>query len=196
VKKFDTPLEHATTPSLEALQAYSLGWAMKGAYDDAAAVPLFQRAIGLDPKFAMSYAALGQCYLNLGQDRLATENTRKAYELREQVSEREQYYIEAHYYDIVTGDLERARQVYEPWQRTYPRDFIPPRSMGFDDAQLGQFDKALVEELNSLRLKPDGDHMPWWQAFISTWVARGKRGQLLTRPSNKARPFRAACLSL
>ena len=156
VKKFDTPLEHATTPSLEALQAYSLGWAMKGAYDDAAAVPLFQRAIGLDPKFAMSYAALGQCYLNLGQDRLATENTRKAYELREQVSEREQYYIEAHYYDIVTGDLERARQVYEPWQRTYPRDFIPPRSMGFDDAQLGQFDKALVEELNSLRLKPDG----------------------------------------
>ncbi len=155
VKKFNTPLEHATTPSLEALQAYSLGWAMKGTYDDAAAVPLFQRAIRLDPTFAMSYAALGQSYLNLGEGSLATENTRKAYELREQVSERERYYIETHYYDIVTGDLERARQVYEPWEQTYPRDFIPPRSLGFDYAQLGQFDKALVEELNSLRLKPD-----------------------------------------
>ena len=156
VKKFDTPLEHATTPSLEALQAYSLGWGMKGVYDDAAAVPLFQRAIRLDPKFAMSYAALGQSYLNLGEGRLATENTRKAYELREQVSEREQYYIETHYYDIVTGDLERARQVYQLWAQTYPRDFIRPRSMGLDYVQLGQFDKALVEELNSLRLKPDG----------------------------------------
>ena len=156
VKKFDTPLEQATTSSLEALQAYSLGWAMKGVYDDAAAVPLFQRAIRLDPRFAMSYAALGLCYLNLGQGRLATENTQKAYELRDQVSERERYYVEAHYYDIITGDLEKARQVYQLWAQTYPRDYIPPRSLGLDYAQLGQFDKALVEELRSLRLKPDG----------------------------------------
>ncbi len=156
VKKFDTPLEQATTSSLEALQAYSLGWAMKGVYDDAAAVPLFQRAIRLDPRFAMSYAALGLCYLNLGHGRLATENTQRAYELRDQVSERERYYVEAHYYDIITGDLEKARQVYQLWAQTYPRDYIPPRSLGLDYAQLGQFDKALVEELRSLRLKPDG----------------------------------------
>ncbi|MGB9431386.1 MAG: tetratricopeptide repeat protein, partial [Candidatus Acidiferrum sp.] len=81
--------------------------------------------------------------------------TRKAYELLGKVSEREQYYIESHYYEIVTGDLEKARQVYELWGQTYPRDFIPSRSMGIIYAQLGQYDKALVEDLKALRLKPD-----------------------------------------
>jgi eukaryotic-like serine/threonine-protein kinase len=90
VQKFDTPLEQATTPSLEALQAFSLGWNtqdLKG--DDAAAVPLLQRAIQLDPNFAMAYAALGTCYDNLGKTDLASENAKKAYELRQGLSERE-----------------------------------------------------------------------------------------------------------
>jgi eukaryotic-like serine/threonine-protein kinase len=154
VQKFNAPIEQATTPSLEALHAFSLGWAMKGV-DDAATVPFFQRAIRLDPNFAMAYAALGNSYLILGETSLAEENTRKAYELLGKVSEREQYYIESHYYEIVTGDLEKARQVYELWAQTYPRDFIPSRSMGLIYAQLGQYDKALVEHLKSLRLRPD-----------------------------------------
>ena len=111
VQKFDTPLAQATTPSLEALQAYSLGrQTMAGKGEHAAAVPLFQRAIRLDPNFAMAYASLGTSYSNLGETTLAAENTRKAYELREQVSEREKFYIESHYYGNVTGDLEKARQ--------------------------------------------------------------------------------------
>ena len=130
VQKFDTPIEQATTPSLEALQAYSLGrktLAAKG--DNAAAVPLFQRAVRLDPNFAMAYASLGTSYSNLGETSLGAENTRKAYELRERVSEREKFYIESHYYSIVTGDLEKARRTYELWAQTYPRDWLPPDNL-------------------------------------------------------------------
>ena len=97
----------------------------------------------------------GNSYLILGETSLARENTRKAYELRGNVSEREQFYIESHYYEIVTGDLEKARQVYEFWAQTYPRDFIPPRGMGLIYEQVGQYDKALVEHLKSLCLRPD-----------------------------------------
>jgi Flp pilus assembly protein TadD len=89
VQKFDTPLEQATTPSLEALQAYSVGWKdMLEKGDSVAAVPLFQKAIGLDPNFAMAYNALGAMYANLGESTLAAKNSRKAYELRGQASER------------------------------------------------------------------------------------------------------------
>ena len=155
VHKFNTPLEQATTPSLEALQAYSLGWAMKvKGVEGVALVPLFERAIRLDPNFAMAYASLGNSYSNLGETNLAADNMRKAYELRGRVSEREQFYIESHYYDIVTGNLEKARQVYELWAQAYPRDFVPPRALGFNFGQLGQYDKALVEDLASLRLRP------------------------------------------
>jgi len=151
VERLDIPIEQATTPSLEALQAYSLGWAMKGV-DNAAAAAIFQRAIRLDPEFAMAYASLGQSYSNLGKDGLAAKNTRKAYELRQRVSEREKFYIESHYYDHVSGDLEKARQVFELWEMTYPRDGVPPASLGIIYVQLGQYDKALVENLKSLRL--------------------------------------------
>ena len=103
VQRFDTPVEQASTPSLEALQAYSLGWKTRvGRGDDAAAVPFLQRAINLDPNFAMAYAALGTSYFNLGESSLGAENTKKAYELRERVSEREKFYIESHYYSPVT----------------------------------------------------------------------------------------------
>ncbi len=131
VEKLDTPLEQATTPSLEALQSFSLGRkAMSGKGDAAAAVPLFQRAIALDPNFAMAYAALGTCYNNLGEKILAAQSTAKAFDLRERVSEREKFYIESHYYDFVLGDLEKARQIYELWGQTYPRDSVPPTNLG------------------------------------------------------------------
>jgi len=152
-EKLDTVIEQATTPSLEALQAYSLGWGMKGV-DDEAAVPLFQRAIRLDPKFVMAYAALGQSYAALGKDSLAAENARKAYELRDGVSEREKFYIESHYYAYVTGDQEKARQVLELWAQTYPRDASPRSSLGGLYGQFGQYDKVLVEKLAALRLSP------------------------------------------
>jgi class 3 adenylate cyclase/tetratricopeptide (TPR) repeat protein len=159
VQKFDTPVEQATTPSLEALQAYSLGWkALAGKGDDAAAVPLFQRGIRLDPNFAMAYASLGTSYNNLDETTLAAENIRKAYNLRDRVSEREKFYIESHYYQFVTGDLEKARQAYELWAQTYPRDVVPPNNLSHIYGALGQYDKALAEAREAFRLNQESGY--------------------------------------
>jgi len=155
VQKFDIPVEQATTPSLEALQAYSLGrQAMVVKNEPAAAVPFFQRALGLDRNFAMAYAALGTCYASLAERNLATENTRKAYDLREHVSEREKLYIESHYYDFVTGDLEKARETYEIWAKTYPRDEVPPNNLSGIYKDLGDYDKSLAQAREYFRLDP------------------------------------------
>ena len=156
VQKFDTPLQQATTSSLEALQAYSLGRKTLGDADSAAAVPLFQRAIRLDPNFAMAYASLGTCYSNLGETTLMDENTKKAYELRERVSELEKFYIESHYYHYVTGDLEKARSVYELWAQVYPRDSMPHIQLDVIYGNFGQYDKALSEAREVHRLAVSG----------------------------------------
>jgi predicted Zn-dependent protease/predicted Ser/Thr protein kinase len=157
VQKFDTPLQQATTPSLEALQVYSLGRkALWGDNDSATAVPLFQQAIRMDPNFAMAYAVLGQSYTNIGETILGRENTKKAYELRERVSEREKFYIESHYHDNVTGDLEKARQVYELWAQVYPRDSWPRSNLAVIFWELGQYDKALWQARESHQLEVSG----------------------------------------
>ena len=154
VQKLDTPIEQATTPSLEALQAFSLGRKAMWKTDYDAAVPSFQRAIGLDPKFAMAYAQLGQAYMNLGETRLGAENTKKAYDFRERVSEREKFYIDSHYHHNVTGDLEKARQASELWAQTYPQDWLAPNYLGSIYRVLGQYDKALEELREAYRLYP------------------------------------------
>jgi eukaryotic-like serine/threonine-protein kinase len=160
VQKFNTPVEQATTPSLEALQAFSVGWNTIGNGDYEAAVPFFRRALGLDPKFAMAYASLGMAYLNVGQTALAAENSRKAYELRQKVSEREKFYIESHYYLVATGDLEQARQVCELWLQTYSRDDTPPGNLVYIYSVFGQYEKALPEARDALRLGPGGIYYP------------------------------------
>jgi eukaryotic-like serine/threonine-protein kinase len=154
LQKLDTPLEQATTSSLEALQAYSLGRKANAGGGDTAAVPLFLRAISLDPNFAMAYASLGTSYFNLGEFSLAAEKTRKAYELRDRVSEREKFYIESHYHNLITGDLEKARQTYELWEQTYPRDDVAPRDLGVTYEFLGQYEKAFAEFSEALRIEP------------------------------------------
>jgi eukaryotic-like serine/threonine-protein kinase len=155
VEKLDTPIEQATTPSIEALQAYSLAREALGGADFTASIPLFQRAIALDPNFAMAYASLGTVYHNLGEANLAAENAKKANELSGRVSEREKYYIESHYEHFVTGDLEKAAQVYDLWAHTYPRDSIPPNNLGDIYQTLGQHEKALAEFRDCFRLSSD-----------------------------------------
>jgi eukaryotic-like serine/threonine-protein kinase len=155
IEKYNTPLEQATTHSLEALQAYSLGQRMMvGKGDYLAAVPPFQKAIGADENFAMAYASLGTTYNNLGESTLAAENTKKSFELRDRVSEREKCYIESHYYHFVIGDLEKARKVYELWAQTYPRDFVPANNLGIIYRYLGNYEKSLSEAQERLRLDP------------------------------------------
>ena len=129
VQKFDVPVE-ATTPSLEALKAFSMGITTFRTKGNAEAIPFYKRAIELDPNFAVAYASLGLVYGNLGQANLAAENIRKAYELRDRVSEREKYRISALYYQNVTGELEQASQVYELWAKSYPTGFHSARQPG------------------------------------------------------------------
>jgi serine/threonine protein kinase/Flp pilus assembly protein TadD len=155
VQKYDTPLEQATTPSLEALQAYSMAWKNRGGKGEfAATVPLLQRAIRLDTNFAMAYAVLGVIYAQSGESGLGAENTRKAYELRERVSEPEKLHIECNYYYFVTGDFEKATQAFELLAQTYPRDYTAHSALGHIYKALGTYDKALLETLTSLRLNP------------------------------------------
>ena len=156
VQKFDTPLEQATTPSLEALQAYSIGRRMMAGDDYADAPPLFQRAIRLDPNFAMAYARLGTSYSNLGETTIGSENLKKAYELRDRASEPEKFYIESHYYQIVPGNLEKQRRVCELWAQTYPREYVARLHLSVIYSNFGQYDKALEEARETLRLEANG----------------------------------------
>lgn len=156
VQKFDTPIEEATTPSLEALQAYSIGRAMmvqKG--ESASCVPLFQRAVRLDPEFAVAYAALGNAYSNLGETGLAAINIRKSYELREHVSEHERLYIESHYYQFATGDLTKASQIYEVWATTYPNDEAPRTNLAVMYSDLGKLEQSEEQAKEAVRIAPD-----------------------------------------
>jgi serine/threonine protein kinase/Flp pilus assembly protein TadD len=157
VQKYGTPVEQATTPSLDALKTYSLAWKTHFAKGDVAALPLYKRAVEIDPNFAMPYALMAAVYINLGEEGRAAENARKAYELREKVSERERIFIETTYYVLATGELEKAAQVYELWQQTYPRDFWPSVGLGFVSGLLGNWEKALEEAREAVRLEPNNE---------------------------------------
>jgi len=154
IQKFDVPVE-ATTSSLEALKAFSMGITTFRTKGIAESIPFYKRALELDPKLAVAYVALGVSYANLGQASLAAENIKKAYDLREQVSEREKYRISSMYYTYVTGELEQASQVYELWAKSYPQDAIPPGNLGDIYFKLGQYEKALNESEEAQRLEPD-----------------------------------------
>jgi serine/threonine protein kinase/Flp pilus assembly protein TadD len=154
VQKFDKPLDEATTPSLEALQAYTEGDRLAREKGDTDALPLLKRAVELDPNFARAYASLGVRYNNLGQASPAIENVRKAYELRDRVSEREKYYISCTYFTLVTGELEKAIQQYELWIRDYPRDYVAETNLGVNYFTVGQFERAAAVTREALRLEP------------------------------------------
>jgi serine/threonine protein kinase/tetratricopeptide (TPR) repeat protein len=153
IQKFDVPVE-ATTPSLEALKAFSMGITTFRTKGNAEAIPFYKRALELDPNFAIAYASLGLVYSNLGQASLSAENIKKAYSLRDRVSEREKYRIAALYYDVVTGEMEQASQVYELWAKSYPKDSVPHSNLGDIYNRLGQYEKAVSQTQEALRLEP------------------------------------------
>lgn len=155
VQRYATPVEEATTPSLEALKAYSLAREEKFAHGDSASLSFYNRAIELDPNFAIAYYARSAAYRNLNQlDRARVDET-KAYELRQWVSDRERFSIEAAYYLLLGGDLEKASQTYELWQQTYPRDYVPRTNLEFIYASLGKLDKTLEMAREAMRLQPN-----------------------------------------
>lgn len=156
IDKLDTPLAEATTPSLEALKAYSTGFKVLTASGSAAAVPLYKRAAEIDPQFAMAYAMLGRLYADIAESGLSAENTSKAWQLRSHANDRERFFIDASYQMLVTGDLEKARLVCEAWEQTYPRE---PNVHGFLAGAiypgLGKYEDALEEARKMLDLEPD-----------------------------------------
>ena len=157
VQKFDIPLEQATTSSLDALQAYSLGVRTKQREDDnAAALPFFQQAINLDPNFAMAHAMLFGCYAEQRETNMAFEHIQKAFELRDPVSQREKYFIESLYHSAATGNLEEEKQTVEVWAQTFPRDPVPRNRLGILYDTLGQYDRGLLQMREALRLLPEG----------------------------------------
>ena len=155
VQKYATPLEEATTPSLEALKAYSLGRQTFYEKGNAAALPFFKRAVELDPNFAIAYRALAGLYGRLGQPGRMAENIRKAFALRDKVSERDRFYIEASYYGVGTGELEKAITAYELLRQTYPRDHWLYWLLSSTYLNLGNFEKALEEAREAVRLEPN-----------------------------------------
>jgi len=155
VKQFATPLEQATTSSLEALQAFSKGNDIHQEMRDDGAVPWLKKAIELDPNFATAYAELGVVYNNIGRGTEGRAALQKAYELRDRASEREKFYIEGHYYDEVTLDPDKALATYAQWRQTYPRDTIPYENAALSYTFIGQADKALDLASQAHRLNPE-----------------------------------------
>jgi tetratricopeptide (TPR) repeat protein len=155
IQKFDVPIEQATTTSLEALKAFALANRERARGTEVQSIPFFRRAIELDPNFASAYGRLGQVYANLAQNELGREYTIKAYELRDRVSEPERLYLVSHYYEVATGDIEKANETYQLWKQTYPRDWTPRLNLAAGYNKMGMFDKAIAEVQEAIRLTPN-----------------------------------------
>ena len=155
IRKFETPLEIATTSSLPALKAYSEGRRMLLERGDPDSLSFLKQAVELDPRFALAYARLGVAYSNLGESGLAIENLKKAFELRDRVTERERLFITTQYYTLVTGQIEKANQDLMLWIQEYPRDFQPHFELGDNYAMLGQYNEAIEETKHALSLETD-----------------------------------------
>jgi eukaryotic-like serine/threonine-protein kinase len=152
IQKYDTPVEMATTSSLEALKEYSLARKDLDMGEVTQEIPLLQQAVALDPNFSMAYATLGTVYSNMNQADASAENMKKAFALRDRASEREKLYIDSHYYQFVDGDYAKTEQTYLLWEQTYPRDSVPWINLGNVYLQEGRLDDGAQQELAALQI--------------------------------------------
>jgi tetratricopeptide (TPR) repeat protein/predicted Ser/Thr protein kinase len=156
VERHSTPLAEATTSSLDALKAYSMGLKVVYSTGSTAALPLFKRATEIDPKFAMAHGWLGRMYGDIGESALSAESTSKAYQLRDRASDRERFWITASYDTQVTGNLEKAQQTCEAWAQTYPRDPAPHNHLsGMIYPVLGKYEPAIEHARKAIAFDPD-----------------------------------------
>lgn len=155
IQKFDAPIEQATTSSLEALKAFTLGNEMHWAGKSFEAIPFFKRAVELDPNFALAYLKLGGTHYDILKDDLAAEYAERAFELRSRTSEREQFYIATLYYAFTTGEIDKSIEVLELWKQTYPRDVRARTNLSNRYAATGQYDRGVEEAGEAVRLDPN-----------------------------------------
>ena len=156
IQQHDTPLAEATTSSLDALKAYTAARKLAFSASFSSAVPILERAIELDPRFAMAHAFLGRIYADSGDPVLSAESTRRAYELRDRASEQERFFISFSYDRQITGNLENAARTLELWGQTYPREAAPHSLLsGFTTQGTGQYEKTIAEAKKTIELDPD-----------------------------------------
>lgn len=160
IQQFDVPIEQATTPSLEALKAYSVGTQQRTRGEEKEAIPFFDHAIELDPNFAMAYARRGAILNNLGETDRASEDFKKAYSLHSNLSEREKLYVTVRFHDAIAGDIGKSIETYEMWSRLYPRDFQPFDGLAARYQIVGQYEKAAAAAREALLLRPD-NYVPY-----------------------------------
>ncbi len=155
IEKYDAPVQGATTGSLDALKSYSQGMSTRRRQGDAASVPLFRKAIELDPDFALAHARLSTVYSNMGEGAPSRDHITKAYALKDRVSEPERLYIQARYYQTVEGVLQKTIETYQVWIQTYPKDFVPHSNLASLYAARQEHDKAIEEYRTAITLSPD-----------------------------------------
>jgi tetratricopeptide (TPR) repeat protein/predicted Ser/Thr protein kinase len=155
IERYDVPIEQATTSSLDALKAFTMGVRFHAAGQPEQAVQQLERAVTLDPDFALAYAQMSTAYFNLRTMSDANRYAARAYELKDRVSDRERFYIEARYYDSVVGDMDRTVKVYETWTQTYPRDYVPWNNLGVTLGDLGDYPRNLEKYREARRLNPE-----------------------------------------
>jgi eukaryotic-like serine/threonine-protein kinase len=155
IERFDAAVEDATTSSLDALKAFSLGEEQRAKASDIDAIPFYKKAVEHDPNFALAHARLGVIYGNMGEADLNREYLKRAFTLRDRVSEHEKLYIEHHYYQEVTGEARKNIDTLELYQRTYPRDFTPSNNLAIAYSEIGELDKALEAAQESVRVEPE-----------------------------------------
>lgn len=156
IREHNTPLAEATTPSLEALEAYSAGWRLHTTSGSMAGLSLVKRAVEIDPNFALAHSTLGRQYADLDEGELSAQSTTRAWQLRERASDPERFFITANYQILATGNLEAARQTCEAWAHTYPREALPHTMLsGFPNKGAGRYEHAISEARIAVELDPD-----------------------------------------
>ncbi len=155
IKKYDVSIEQATTSSLEALKAFAMGNEERAKGNPRASLGFYQRAVELDPNFAMAYARIGVHYGNQQQMEIARQYVQKAYDLRERVSERERLYITEKYYTYITGEIEKTVETLQTWSKLYPNDFTPHNNLSLNYKILGRYEEAMKEGQEAVRLGPN-----------------------------------------
>lgn len=182
VQEYSTPLAEATTPSLEALKAYSAGWQSHAVHGASASLPFFQRATEIDPQFAMAHASLGRMYADLDQFGLAAASITRAWQLRERTSDREKFFITANYEILGTGNLETAQQTCEAWAQAYPRESLPHNVLaGVVHKTPGRYEKALAEARKAIELEPDFFVSYYSLGVLNVYLGRLQEGESALR---------------
>jgi eukaryotic-like serine/threonine-protein kinase len=173
VKKYDAPFFEVTTPSLEALKSYSEGLRIDRKQPGGElALAMFKRAVELDPNFAVAYVNLEQAYMSRGDIGQGVRSLQKAYELRDRASEREKFFISGEYYIKVTGELEKASQIYALYAQAYPRSATPPNNLSFINMLLGQYEKASDESVRAIKLDPDDEVL--YSNLVTAYIASNR----------------------